>query len=111
MRQIITLVENGLETTERLDLAARRLLVPLFRMGLFENPYVQASDANSVLSSTRHAETALDVQRRSAVLLENHDRADGTGPALPLRGGSTVYVLGKIDTGMLTDRGFTVIDG
>ncbi|WP_256838203.1 glycoside hydrolase family 3 N-terminal domain-containing protein [Ornithinimicrobium faecis] len=108
---ITSLVESGLVSSARVDLAAERLLVPMFLMGLFENPYVDETAPNHVLSSTAHAEVALGIQRRSVVLLENRDRADGTGPALPLRPGSTVYVLGTIDTDALTSRGFTVVDG
>lgn len=108
---ITALVDKGLITHERVDLAAMRLLVPLFRLGLFENPYVPQDEADAVLSSARHGATALDIQRRSLVLLQNRGRADGQGPALPLRTGTTVYVLGELDTDALTARGFTVIDG
>lgn len=108
---ITSLVESGLVSQERVDLAAHRLLVPMFLMGLFEDPYVDDSVPDQVLSSPGHAQVALDIQRRSVVLLENRDRADGAGPALPLRAGSTVYVLGTVDTEALASRGFTVVDG
>ena len=108
---VTSLVEQGLVTPERVDLAAVRLLVPLFLMGLFENPYVEEGAANDVLASPRHTEVALDVQRRSVVLLQNRDRTDDTGPTLPLRPGSTVYVLGEVDTGALASNGYQVVDG
>lgn len=108
---IISLVEDGLVTAERIDLAAERLLVPMFRMGLFEDPYVEESAANAVLASPEHTERALEIQRSSVVLLQNRDRADGGGPALPLRPGSRVYVLGGIDTETLTSYGYDVVDG
>ncbi|MCC2593933.1 glycoside hydrolase family 3 protein [Tessaracoccus sp. OS52] len=108
---ITSLVESGLVTQERVDLAALRLLIPLFRMGLFEDPYVDETAANGVLSNARHTEVALDLQRRSAVLLQNRDRADGAGPALPLRAGSAVYVLGSVGTEALVAAGFKVVDG
>lgn len=109
--EIISLVENGLVSEDRVDLAAHRLLVPLFLMGLFEDPYVDEEAADDVLANPRHTDVALDVQRRSVVLLQNHDRADGSGPALPLRAGASVYVLGDVDPGALAGRGFTVVDG
>src|SRR5690606_26477145 len=109
--EIIDLVKAGLVTQDRIDLAAQRLLVPLFLMGLFEDPYVDEGAADGVLSDAEHAEVALQVQRQSVVLLENRDQADGSGPALPLRPRSTVYVLGKVETQALTARGFTVVDG
>lgn len=108
---ITELLESGLVTAERIDLAVRRLLVPLFQLGLFEDPYVDADAADAAFSRADHAEAGLDVQRRSLVLLQNRDRTDGTGPALPLRKGSTVYVLGEFDRDLLAGEGFTVIDG
>lgn len=105
------LVEAGLVTQDRVDEACRRLLVPLFRMGLFEDPYVDEDAAGGVLSSPQHLAVAQEVQRRSVVLLQNRDRADGTGPALPLRPGSTVYVLGQADADVLASYGYRVVDG
>lgn len=101
---VTSLIESGLVTQERLDAAARRLLVPLFRMGLFENPYVEQDSANSVLSSPEHAAIAHEVQRQSVVLLQNRERSDGAGRALPMREGSTVYVLGEVDTELLAEE-------
>ena len=109
--EIISLVEDGLVTAERIDLAAQRLLVPMFRMGMFEDPYVDESAANAVLATPQHGETALSIQRSSVVLLQNRDRADGGGPALPFRPGSRVYVLGEIDTETLASYGYDVVNG
>ena len=108
---ITSLVTDGLVSEERIDLAALRLLVPMFQMGLFEDPYVDETAANAVLASPEHEQTALQVQRSSVVLLQNRDRADGAGPALPLRPGATVYVLGEVDTDVLAASGFEVVDG
>lgn len=108
---ITDLVGDGLVTEDRIDLAAQRLLVPMFLMGLFEDPYVQQGAADAVLANPEHAETALEIQRSSVVLLQNRDRADGAGPALPLRPESSVYILGAVDTGVLTSYGFRVVDG
>lgn len=108
---ITSLIEPGLVTAERIDTAVRRLLVPLFQLGLFEDPYVDASAADAVLSNPDHAAVGQDVQRQSVVLLQNKDRVDGTGPALPLRDGSTIYVLGTIDTALVESQGYRVVDG
>src|SRR5690606_2177936 len=45
LRTVTSLVASGLVTEERIDEACRRLLVPMFRLGLFENPYVDESAA------------------------------------------------------------------
>lgn len=111
IKVITDLVADGLVTAERVDLAARRLLEPLFQMGLFEDPYVDEGAANDALADEQDEEVALAVQRRSVVLLQNNDRADGGGKALPLRAGAKVYVLGGVEVDVLAAAGFDVVDG
>jgi beta-glucosidase len=86
------------------DLAAQRLLEPMFRMGLFENPYADEESAEAAFGRPEHVEAALDLQRRSVVLLQNSG-------VLPLAEGSTVYVLGRIDPQVVASYGFEVVDG
>jgi beta-glucosidase len=107
---ITDLVRDGLVTEERVDLAATRLLAPMFQMGLFEDPYVDPAVAATTVGSAEHTEVGLDLQRRSAVLLQNQDDATGD-PVLPMRAGSTVYVLGNVDAATVRAAGYTVIDG
>ena len=107
---ILDLVADGLVTEERVDLAAERLLTPMFQMGLFENPYVDAAAADSIVGSPENLEVGLQLQRDSLVLLENKTAADGQ-TVLPLREGATVYTLGGFDIAELESRGFTVING
>lgn len=107
---LLSLVDAKLVTEERIDMSARRLLVELFRLGLFENPYVDAKRAASVLGSEAHQALALQLQRSSIVLLQNQPRARGESLVLPLRAGSRLYVLGMPAT-EATRRGFTTIDG
>lgn len=107
---ILQLVEDGLVTEERVDLAAKRLTTPMFQMGLFEDPYVDAEAADSIVGSDKNMEVGRQIQRDSIVLLDNKTAADGD-PVLPLRAGATVYTLGGFDTAELESRGFTVISG
>jgi beta-glucosidase len=107
---ITQLVADGLVSEERVTLAAERLLEPMFRMGLFEDPYVDEAAADDVVGSAEHREVALDVQRRSAVLLQNSDAADG-GKVLPLKPGSKVYVLGDFTPETVEGYGYEVING
>lgn len=107
---ILDLVGDGLVTEERVDLAATRLLTPLFQMGLFENPYVDAEAADDIVGSDANQAVGKQTQRDSLVLLENKLAEDGKG-VLPLREGATVYTLGGFDSSELGERGFTVIDG
>ncbi|WP_026819201.1 glycoside hydrolase family 3 protein [Arthrobacter castelli] len=110
VQTIIDLVEDGLVTKERVTTAAERLLKPMFLMGLFENPYVDASKANEVVGSDEHEQTAMEIQRKSAVLLQNEKTPDG-GKALPLQDGSDVYILGNIDEETVESYGYDVTNG
>jgi len=85
---IIELVKTGLVSEARVTEAARRLLKPLFQMGLFENPYVDEDRANQIVGQPAFREAGLDVQRQSVVLLQNTRRA------VPVPATARVYTLG-----------------
>ncbi|WP_341360588.1 glycoside hydrolase family 3 N-terminal domain-containing protein [Georgenia sp. M64] len=106
---ITGLVEAGLVSEERVDLAAERLLVPMFEMGLFENPYVDPEVATATVGNDENRAVALDLQRKSTVLLQNQE-IDGD-PVLPLGGDETVYVLGNVDAEQVAASGYAVVDG
>jgi len=76
---VIDLVRAGLVASARIDEAAARLLREQFALGLFENPYVEASQAAAIVGQPAFREQALAAQRQSIVLLKNQD-----GDALPL---------------------------
>jgi len=84
-------VREGKLPVATLDRAARRILVAKFRMGLFENPYVDEARAAATLADPAHREAAQTAAERSFVLLKN----DG---ALPLRAGAhgRVAVIGAL---------------
>lgn len=102
---VIDLINDGLVSQERVDLAAERLLTPLFELGLFEDPYVDPDGAVAEIGAADHRETALDVQRKSLVLLENDDNL------LPLAKGTTVLLVGNFDPAVVESYGYNVIDG
>jgi beta-glucosidase len=108
-KTITDLVRTGLVSTARIDEAARRLLTEQFRLGLFENPYVDASNAESAIGADANRAKGLEVQKQSIVLLQNRSQPDG-GRLLPLRAGTRVYTIGmgKAD---VERYGFTVVDG
>ncbi len=64
-------VEQGLVSEKVIDEAVRRVLTAKFRMGLFENPYVDESATASVLNAPEHREVSRIAAERSAVLLKN----------------------------------------
>ncbi len=88
VKTITDLVAAGLVTEQRVDEAARRLLKPLFELGLFENPYVDEAAANAIVGNPQHRAAGLDIQRKSIVLLDNRSAA------LPVNTASRVYVMG-----------------
>ena len=56
---------------ETLDASVRRVLEAKFRLGLFDNPYVDEGVASATLDEARHREQARIAAERSAVLLRN----------------------------------------
>lgn len=92
LQTITGLVQAGLVSEARVTEAARRLLTPLFQLGLFENPYVDDARADAIVGQQAFRETGLDTQRKSIVLLQN--RGSGTARALPLAGSERVYTMG-----------------
>ncbi|MPV38977.1 glycoside hydrolase family 3 protein, partial [Georgenia subflava] len=107
---ITDLVDDGLVSADRVTEAAERLLAPMFEMGLFENPYVDPEHATATVGSDANRAVALDLQRKSAVLLQNDAGADGES-VLPLEAGSDLYVLGNIGADAATAYGYDVTDG
>jgi len=85
---IIALVQSGAVTQARIDASVRRLLTPMFAIGLFENPYVDPQAAGRIVNSPDFAAAGQDAQRRSIVLLRNQ------GAVLPLKPDTRVYLSG-----------------
>ena len=83
VRSIRTAYMQGLVPADRFDDAARRLLVELFALGLFENPYVDPEQADAVVANAEAQAAALEAHRRSVVLVKNGTDADDA--VLPLR--------------------------
>lgn len=107
---ILDLVDAGLVTESRVTQAAERLLEPMFHMGLFEDPYVDEAAADATVGTAEHNAVALEIQQKSAVLLQNDKNVAGTA-TLPLAKGSSVYLLGDIRPDVAEEYGYTVIDG
>jgi beta-glucosidase len=69
------LLEEGKINIEDIDKAVSQVLEFKFKLGLFENPYVDVNNAVEVSQKTEHRDTALQAARESIVLLKN----DGPG--------------------------------
>jgi len=64
-------VNNQKVSIDVIDKAVRRILSIKFRLGLFENPYVEIQWAAHVKRCEKHRELALQSARESVVLLKN----------------------------------------
>lgn len=68
---MIELVRSGRISEKRVDEAVRKVLSAKFRLGLFENPYVDVEAAQGTLFNDAHKLTALEAARQGIVLLKN----------------------------------------
>lgn len=81
-------IEAGLISEERLNDAVTRVLMPKFRLGLFENPYMSPADAEAVVGNPENHALAQRTQAEAQVLLQNNNNA------LPFDRGRKVWLFG-----------------
>ncbi|QLD13368.1 glycoside hydrolase family 3 protein [Microbacterium oleivorans] len=79
---LVDLVRSGHVPEARLDVSARRLLELKFRLGLFDDPFVDEDEAERVVGSAGHREAGFRAQAASVTVLRDGDAE--TGPFLPL---------------------------
>ena len=103
---VVKLVKDGKVPMERIDNSVRRLLKMKFRLGLFDNPYVDVENAVKVVGNAKFKAAGDLAQRKSIVLLKN-DTIDKK-PVLPLKKGIKIYVK-NIDAAKAAKFG-TVVD-
>ena len=73
----------------RMEVSAARILTLMFRVGLFENPYLDPAESAKTVGAPEFVEAGLEAQRKSVVLLKNQNGA------LPLKKGCKLYVPGR----------------
>lgn len=79
--------EHGEEyMRKRFESSAVRLLKNFFRIGLFENPYLDIAETENIVGSPEFMKAGYEAQLRSIVLLKNQQKA------LPLKEKLKVYV-------------------
>jgi beta-glucosidase len=82
-------IEEGLVPEGLIDRAVARVLRLKFRLGLFEEPYVNAGDSGKIIDTAGQRQLALEAARKSIVLLKND------GNLLPLdKNIKTIAVIG-----------------
>ena len=103
------LVQNGRVTKTQLDEAVRRILEAKFKLGLFDNPFVDESRVAAIHNNPEHRRLARVAAQRSTVLLRNE------GSLLPLVKSdpkvSSVAVIGPLADSKRDIRGsWTFVD-
>lgn len=98
-----SLVESGEVTIADVDNAVRNILRVKFRMGLFENPYIDI-DKPSTLYSPEHLQAAKEAAVKSAILLKNDN-------VLPLKENVKIAVIGPLANAPHDQMGTWVFDG
>jgi beta-glucosidase len=70
-RTLIGQVKQGIVPESEVDRAAARVLATKFRLGLFDNPYVDPDAAEKITNSAEHRQVALKAAQKVIVLLKN----------------------------------------
>ena len=89
-KHLLELVKKGTLKESQLDELVRPMLLWKFRMGLFDDPYVDAEEAARTVGCEPHRELALEAARKTITLLKNESGA------VPLDAGriKTIAVIG-----------------
>ncbi len=89
---IVSLVRGGQLDEARVDQSVRRLLRDKFRLGLFDNPFVDPQAAQETVGRIDFRQAGELAQRKSIVLLKND--LSGSGQILPINTHPRLYVEG-----------------
>jgi len=89
-RTVLEQVKDGRMPQWQLDRAVSRVLAAKFRLGLFENPYVDPVYAQEITNSPEHQALALEAAEKEIILLKN----DGQLLPLDLKKLKTIAVIG-----------------
>jgi beta-glucosidase len=95
-RTLLEQVKQGIVPESQLDRAVARVLATKFRLGLFENPYVDPDSAERTTNSAEHRQLALKAAQKTIVLLKN----DKNTLPLDLSKLKTIAVIGPNGDGL-----------
>ena len=105
VQYVKALVEEGKIKAETIDNAVRNILKLKFRLGLFENPYVDESLARQVAYAPEHLAAAKQSAVESAILLQNNN------DVLPLKSAKRILVTGPMADAPYDQLGTWAFDG
>ena len=98
---IIELVNEGAISEERINLSVKRIMLDKFRLGLFDNPYVDEKEASKIAGKDEFRKKGEIAQGKSMVLLKNES-------LLPLKKGTKIYAKGILNSEALNKYGILV---
>ena len=79
--------EHGAEAMRtRFEASAVRLLTNIFRVGLFENPYLDVAETSKIVGNSEFMKAGFNAQLKSIVMLKNQNKA------LPIKDKKKVYI-------------------
>ena len=87
---LVKLVKEGKVSEDRINQSVRRILRDKFRLGLFDNPYVDVDKAAAIVGNKEFRAFGMDAQRKSLVLLKNGMIKNQK--TLPLQSNLKIYV-------------------
>lgn len=99
------LVREGKISVKSIDKAVGNILRLKFRLGLFDNPYVDASAAAQACYTPEHLQAAKLAAAESAILLQNR------GEVLPLENARRILVTGPMADAPYEQLGTWIFDG
>lgn len=99
------LIREGKIAESTVDNAVRNILRLKFRLGLFDNPYVDASKTRAAAYAPEHLDAARASAAESAILLKND------GGVLPLENVRTILVTGPMADAPYDQLGTWAFDG
>ena len=75
LEHVVELVKENKISEERIDESARKILMAKFKLGLFENPFIDLEQVDNKIFNKEHRKTSLEIARKSIVLLKNSNRS------------------------------------
>ena len=70
---VVELVKENKISEKRIDESVKKILLSKFKLGLFENPFIDISKMDENIFTESHQKTSLEIARKSVVLLKNNN--------------------------------------
>ena len=74
LEHVLELVKENKISENRIDESVRKILLAKFKLGLFENPFINLEELDNKIFTQEHKNTSLEIARKSIVLLKNSNR-------------------------------------